>query len=242
MPKIAKWIGDSIETVFSSLIYPARVTQVEYLSDRLKRVRFEGSLGKKGFTPGNVVEFRVTDTDYRHYTPSIYDQTNGICEILFYLHDKGVGSQWAGKLKVGDEMKLMGPGGRIKYDKKNKYHFFFGDETSIGLYLCLKHAAHQNNHEYLCILELDEAHKPWPELLGLSAEVVEKSSANPGQNAAALLEEMQGNCWTVWQHATFYLTGNARSIQAFRKELIVRGVKSKQIQTEPYWVEGKRGL
>lgn len=41
---------------------------------------------------------------------------------------------------------------------------------------------------------------------------------------------------------SFYLTGNAKGIQAFRDKLINNGFSNKQTQTYPYWAEGKIGL
>ncbi|HBG41466.1 MAG TPA: hypothetical protein DDW85_08645 [Porphyromonadaceae bacterium] len=38
-----------------------------------------------------------------------------------YLHGKGIGSRWADALEKGDEIKLIGPGGSLKY----KVVFFY---------------------------------------------------------------------------------------------------------------------
>ena len=86
MPKLPKWVANGVEKVFSHLMHPVAVTHTQYLDDQLKLVRFEGDLSKTKFTPGNVIEFRVNDTDFRHYTPSLFNKSAGVCEVIFYLH------------------------------------------------------------------------------------------------------------------------------------------------------------
>lgn len=238
MPKIPKWLGDTMETLFSAMIHPVSVEDVVMLDTTLSKVRFRGDFHKARFNPGNVVEFRINETDYRHYTPSVFDSEQGLCEILFYLHAQGPGSAWAEQLQKGDKVNLMGPGGNLKYREEYKYHIIFGDETSLGLVECLKTAINANSQEYLCVLELDDAHRHWPALAGLSADVVSKSAENPAREAIHYLDGLSAH----WKEAVFYLSGNARSIQALRKALIAQDIKSSQIRTEPYWSPGKKGL
>ncbi|MEM6842287.1 MAG: siderophore-interacting protein [Bacteroidota bacterium] len=242
MPSLPKWIANGTEVLFRSIMHPVEVSQTEYLDDELKRVRFFGDLDSANYIPGQVVEFRVNDTEFRHYTPAHYDQEQGICDVLFYLHDFGPGSQWADALTSGDTTKLMGPGGKMQFQTKHQHHFIFGDESSLGLCAMLKSAADEQQREYLCLLELNEAHRHWPELVNLQADVVAKSDQPPAQKAVQMVQDMQGNLWDTWQHAIFYLTGRAQSIQAVRRTLVERGVGSKQIITFPYWADGKTGL
>ncbi|MFC0186364.1 NADPH-dependent ferric siderophore reductase, contains FAD-binding and SIP domains [Pseudarcicella hirudinis] len=238
MSKVPKWVGDTIEIVFRNQIHPVEVSAVEYLSDKLKKVVFKGNLGENPFTPGQVVKFRISDTEYRHYTPVKYDINQGICEVLFYLHGKGIGSIWAENLKIGDFSKILGPGGFLKYKEESKYHFLWGDETSLGLFKCLKESILQNQQEYLCLLELEKEHHNWVSLSGLTADVIDKSE----EDLQTYLNDFNEKCWKNWQNATFYLSGRAGSIQSFRKMLRKKGVKSQNIQTEPYWANGKHGL
>ncbi|MFT3823913.1 MAG: siderophore-interacting protein [Chitinophagaceae bacterium] len=246
MPSIPKWLGDTMETVFSNFLHPVEVTNITSLHPRLKKVRFEGDLSRATFTAGNVVQFRVNNNDYRHFTPCLLDKEKGICEILFYLHDKGPGSEWADKLQTGDKLRLRGPGGHLQYRSDSKYHFFFGDETSLGLVQCMKQQIHENQQEYMCLLELENDFSKWPSFAGIVADVVHKSSLEPAVEAIQwinLFLDMDNVFWNRWQEmATFYLTGNAQSIQAFRKALREQGVASSQIITQPYWAEGKKGL
>lgn len=242
MPRIPKWIGDTMETVFNGMIHPVTVSATEYLSENLKKVVLNGDLTKTKFTPGNVIEFRVTPTDFRHYTISRYDKEKGICEMLLYLHGNSVGSEWAAQLKKDDPLKMMGPGGKLNYSHRHTRHFIFGDETSVGLFSCLQAEALKNGDDCYCLAELDKNHSDWPQLVGVSAKVTGKSLTEPAKEAIEKIATLDRMFWVVWRHAAFYLTGRAKSIQAVRQVLLKKGVPLKSIQTEPYWAEGKKGL
>lgn len=244
MPKVPKWLGDTMETVFSSQYTPVKVTLSESITPGLRKVRFEGEFRKnRDFIPGMVIEFRVSETEYRHYTPSYYDADNGICDVLFYLHDKGPGSKWAASLRDGDEVKLIGPAGKIKYQPESYYHLVFGDETSLSQFYCMHQAFVKDGKKYLFIYESDTANSQWTEKLGLENTIVtEKSDLHPAQESIRFIRNISENEWKQWQSASVYLTGRAKSVQAMRKALTERGIAFKQIKTEPYWSEGKAGL
>lgn len=242
MPTVPKWLGNTLEAVFTAQMHPVQVTHTALISKQLKKVRFEGNLEKVGFKPGQVVEFRVTDTDYRHYTPSFFDAGNGVCEVLFYLHQMGVGSDWAEQLKPGDLYKMLGPGGRLCYDDSYSHHFLFGDETSAGWFQCMEAAISRKGQSYFGLIELDEKNKCWMDDVVIPAHVVPKSPLQPGMGAIDLLSSWANDFWEEARQTCFYLTGRAKSIQAFKKLLLEKEISPKQIRTEPYWADGKKGL
>ncbi|MEM9985828.1 MAG: siderophore-interacting protein [Bacteroidota bacterium] len=242
MPTLPKWIANGIEKVFSGMMHPVSVTQTEMLAPQLKRVRFEGDLSQSHFIPGQVVEFRISDTEYRHYTPSAYEPSAGACEVLFYLHGLGPGSNWASQLDSGYVTKLMGPGGKMKLRETQTRHLLFGDESSLGFCLQMAEAIKARRQAYFCLLELDRAHQHWPGILGLSTEMVPALAEAPGQNAIKHLSSWLKEAEPAWTQAACYLTGRAASIKLLRKHLIKQGISSPQIQSLPYWAKGKVGI
>lgn len=229
-----------MESLFTGSYHSVTISAVDYLSPVLKRVRFEGDFSKlsKPFVPGNVIEFRVSDTEFRHYTPSYFHAGEGICEILFYLHQKGPGSQWVHRLKTGDQTKLLGPGGKIRFDEQARKHLCFGDETSPGLLKCIADEATRRNAACRCIAELDPRHSTWPDLAAVQCTTVSKNAVSAAQEAIETIRAFSDEL----SETTFYLTGNARSVQAVKKYLSGEGIQSRKIHTEPYWAEGKAGL
>lgn len=241
MPRLPRILADLGEKGFGQ---PCSVRETTYIDKALKKVRFEADLQKAAFMPGQVTEFRVGPNDFRHYTFAHFDPRLGIYDIFFYLHDEGPGSKWASALEAGQTVKMLGVGGKMKLASDSRRHFFFGDETALGLFHCLKNAIETNGQEYLGILELDEDSKRWPEMIGLSVDTVSKATHpdKPADEAVSYLNDLNGTLWKTWVNASFYLAGRAASIQAFRKALLARGVRSANISTYPYWSEGKIGL
>ncbi|MEM8887332.1 MAG: siderophore-interacting protein [Bacteroidota bacterium] len=242
MPTVPKWLANGMEKVFSGMMNTVHVSETEYLDKHLKRVRFTGDLSSTKFVPGKVIEFRISDTEFRHYTPSYFDKEAGICDVLFYLHGYGPGSAWASALKKGDQMKLMGPGGKMSYAYASSRQFFFGDESSLGLCYNLAEEAKQKGHAYKCLLEMETENTAWPGIISLDAETVGKSSPHPAEPAISYLQQLPAAEWEDWKAASYYLSGRAKSIQAIRKALVQKGIGSKQIISMPYWADGKKGL
>lgn len=237
-----KWMADASEKFFGKYVHPVKVTDITFLHKDLKKVRFEGDLSDTDFTPGNVIEFRVNDRDFRHYTPSFYHSEKGVCEVVFYLHGKGPGNLWAENLKEGDRVKLLGPGGKLNYNKSCATHFLFGDEASLGMAMCLQKTAQLYGQQLRVLLEMESRHKTWINLIGGKHMYVEQSVQYPAQSAIESLKKTDFGLWNSDHPTAIYLTGRAKSIQQLRRFLLSKGVSKKQIQTEPYWADGKRGL
>lgn len=242
MPRIPKWLGDAMEKVSGKYYHSVRVTHTAYLNEKLKLVRMEGDLFSTSFTAGNVVEFRVTDQDYRHYTPSRFDKEAGVCEVIFYTHHKGAGSGWAEALTVGDELKLIGPGGKLHYVPTQRNHFVFGDETSVGWMQCMEAAIERNGHHIFGLLEVKPGYNGWERFINKNIRITEASYLDAAGPAIEVVKNWEDHFPVLMEETFFYLTGRAKSIQVLRKTLIKKGVSSSRIKSEPYWAEGKSGL
>ena len=252
MPQLPKWLADTMVVVVSPWLHHAMVEHTVMLSDTLKLITFKGDFESEHFLPGEVVQFRVDDKSFRHYTLSSFNKEEGSCTVLFYLNGKGPGSHWAAHLQAGHQVSFRAGKGKLQYNGQASHHFFFGDETSIGLFDWYKTMALANSHEYFGVLELKPqpengswGHEPGKDVLGalkIMIDSVDAYQEAPAVNAIAWMEDMHPDCWTTWKRATFYLAGRALSISRFRKYLLQRNVAGKQILTTAYWADGKKGL
>jgi len=222
-------MANAMESLFSGSYHPVKITEVKYLNKSLKQVRFKGDFShiQKEFLPGNVIEFRINDTEFRHYTPSFFNKDEGIFEVLFYLHDKGPGSKWAANLDTGTELKLLGPGKKMSMNLDSKIHIIYGDETSLGLMKWFSNYCKDLQKACYFVIDIDEKHKDWFNFLSID------SSCFIEQNELENIEK---------DSTSFYLTGNAKKIQSFRNNILKMGFSKTQIQSYPYWAEGKIGL
>lgn len=241
MPKLPSWLANTMEKVISNKIYQVEVVETKMLSSNLKCITFKGDFFDAKFIPGNEVLLRVNANEYRHYTLSSYDEANETCEVIFYLNRQGPGHILAVNIQKGDHLKLIVDRARVKYNEASNQHFFFGDETSLGLYESLGKKVLDEDVEYFGVLELQEENLNSVEHLKLLIDTVPSDVNAPAQNAITWMDNMHPLCWEMWQNATFYLTGRAKSIQQFKRYLKQRGVSFRQIVTMPYWEIGKVG-
>ncbi|GGH13102.1 siderophore-interacting protein [Pedobacter zeae] len=241
MPKSPSWLNNTTETEVSNKTFHVEVAEIKMLSSNLKCVTFKGDFFDAGFIPGNVVLFKVSANDYRHYTLSAFDQEKDTCKVIFYLNQQGPGYNFAVNIQNGDRLELIADCARVKYNEASNQHFFFGDETSMGLYESLGKKAVDEEVEYFGILELQEENFDSVNHLNLLIDVVPSDLSAPAKNAITWMDNMHPLCWNMWQNATFYLTGRSKSVQQFKKYLKQRGVRFSQLVTMPYWELGKVG-
>lgn len=236
MPEIPALLANTLVPLFAR---PTRAVAIEELSPRLKRVRFEGAaLRGVRWRPGQEVEFRVSGTAFRHYTPSHFDGASGALEVVFFLHGGGPGSAWASELKAGAHVDVLGPGGGFGLDASATTHVFLGDETSLGVFYAMMRALPPGTRVAGAV-EVEPGCERWPSLLGLSLEGAVRGGGPRGAPLHTWIERNRDQA----ERAAVYLVGHAGSIVSLRKALIDdHGRPKRAIRTKVYWADGKRGL
>lgn len=238
MPEMPAVLANTLVPWFAK---PTRVTSVETLAPRLRRVRFEGeSLKGVRAEPGHEVEFRVGQTAFRHYTPSLMDPARGAMEVVFFLHGLGPGSTWAEGLRPGAEVDVLGPAGRLVLNRDARCHVFLGDETCLGLFVAMIQAL-PPSVDVRGAVEVAPGTEDWPGLVGLPLAAVVRPDGTP--RGMALLTWLESGGVQSGTGATAYLAGHAGSIVMLRKELLDRrGFAKRDVRSKAYWADGKRGL
>jgi len=234
-----KWIGDLSEKAFKSYYRPVIVTDIEYYDRLLKRVRFQGeALKGVDWKPAQEVEFRVTETDFRHYTPLCWNDTEGYTDVLFYLHSQGPGSAWADRVESGLEINLIGPGGKFVLPPDRDNVAMLGDETTLSAFKSMRDVLPNDACAY-CILEMEAYAHDWPSRIGLEAAVLQTKHGHRGQ---VLEDWLNGFLKKGGDGASFFLSGNAGTIKRLRRQLLAKKIPPGNIFSKPYWMEGRQGL
>jgi NADPH-dependent ferric siderophore reductase len=241
MPRVPRWVADAMESVFSGQIRKVSILEITYLNPHLKKITFKGDFSTVSFKAGQAVAIRVDDTNFRNYTPSYWDSELGIFQIVFHLHGSGPGSSYISNLQLEDTIAIGLPRGFGLYKEKHQYHFFFGDETAVGLFENLQQVIEENGQDYIGILELNNDTLNYKISTNSGLDIV-PSAPEKAQSAISLFEQLPDRVWELWKNAAFYLIGNGKSIQRFRDALKDKGVNIRNIKTQPYWMEGKFGL
>lgn len=229
-------------TFTESQLYETTVTDITLLSDELKLVRFRNEHGHMHLLPGQQVMVRVDDQHFRRYALAACHAAEESCSILFYLNGKGPGCKWVTALQVGDPVVFSTETGQLLYDARATHHFFFGDETTLGLFDWYKKIALEENREYFGVAELHNGNDKPLQQLQLMIDTVPAVQEAPGAAAIEWIEQMHPDCWKTWKNATYYLAGRSASIQRMKQYLLGREVSVSSIRTATYWTDGVTGL
>lgn len=235
--KLPKWAADLAEKS-SSIMKDMKVLEADYISPSIKKIRFQGDISRMNFQIGYANIIRVSDTEFRNYTASYHNVREGILDIIFHIHGKGVGSQYIDGLQPKDELRISIPRGKKMYDETIRRQFIFGDETSLGLACSILPILQKNKHQYQFYFELENENQNTPKILGLENYTVFPKT-NAFKNAQWISELPVINAGE-WNTASFILTGNVKSVQTFRKTL--KDQSRANITSQGYWLEGKKGL
>ncbi len=239
MPKVAKWLGDALETLMGSKMPSIKVISIDKINTHIKKIKFQGNISEMDFQLGYAVAVRVSNTEYRNYTASYNDPENGILEIIVHLHNDAPGSNFMNNLTVSDEIRISMPRGKKMYDPYISTYILFGDETTLGLACAFQNKIKTEKKSIYFFLELNNENKDIPHLLGLQNCTVH--SKNTFCKNEDLINELLIFKTERWEESNFILTGNAKSVQIVRNNLRKRVSKGKII-AQAYWMEGKTGF
>ncbi len=231
-----KWVGDWLEGAGGPRL---KVIDVNYITQTIKKIRLGGDLSKMKFLTGGASVIRVSDTEYRNYTIASCDLSANHLDLIVHIHGNGPGSQYMNSLRSGDSLYISSPRGRVMYDRYVKRQFLFGDETSLGLAYTLQYNFKRNEQSFHFCFELERENQLAPQLLGLeNCTIFLKDGSFANESWIKYLPVLK---IAEWANANFILTGNAKSVQAFRNTLNTHAVKGK-VFAQGYWLEGKKGL
>lgn len=238
MPSAPKWLFDITERLLLPKIPLMEVSMSEYLSPTVKKIQFKGTFDSLQFQVGSYLDFRVSDTEARRYTVSYIDPQKETLEFIVHLHGEGQGRQFMEDLKVGNKIVVSAPRSHKCYEKSFKNYLLFGDETSLALACSFLPVLINNHHQFHFYFELEQANQDVPKLLGIpNCTVFAKDGSFLNENWISKLPIFQD---ATSNDTTFVLTGNAKSVQTFKKA--IKSSTKAKIFSHGYWLEGKKGL
>ncbi|HMN43519.1 MAG TPA: siderophore-interacting protein [Povalibacter sp.] len=217
--KFARLLGNA-------LLRRGRVVEVGDVAPGFRRLVFESDTPKPA--AGMKVQVLLPADDMRTYTPVALER--GIA-LLCRTHGSGPAARWLSQIKIGDELRFMGPQRSLSLDPGPV--ILVGDETSIATAAAFGIERPQQVHGVFLVAS-PEAAREAAKAVGLqSADFVATDDSTGAVNAiVARLAEMPG--------ATVALTGGSPLVLAVRDALRERGVRN--LKTKTYWIPGRAGL
>jgi hypothetical protein len=211
-------------------MHHAVVVYSEILSVNCKLVSFKSELQNTALQPGQQLFIAARDQVTIQGTLSHIDKDKQLYSILLFLDNNNAHNALVVDIAPGDNLQFTLGEGKLYYNNKATHHFFFGDETAIGLFNAFKQVALENDHEYFGIMELQPYNEPVLNRLLLLIDSVPALHGQVSRAAITWMEDMHPNCWKAWHKATFYLAGAAALVMPFKQYLLQRQVPESRIR------------
>lgn len=227
--------------------HAATVARNEVLSPGLRRLvlrspDFEGAT----IEPCDVTAFRVSRTEFRHYTPALLDGDE--LSIVVQRHDHPgptPGHDLVEGWVEGDDVRVCRWSSARAFTwaaSGDRPVVLLGDATVISLAQCMsERAAREGDRDLLVVLEVPEGDVEATRSLVPDATVLPAVEV-PGAVLDAWIRT-NAEALRLLQDPAVYLAGHGQSIQ--RQRTLLRDVvrlDRRAVRTQPFWADGKVGL
>lgn len=227
--------------------HAATVARNEVLSSGLRRLvlRSPDFVGAT-IEPCDVTAFRVSPTDFRHYTPALVDGDELSIVVQRHGHP--------GPTPGHDLVESLGEGDDVRVCRWSSARAFtwaasgerpvvlLGDATVISLAQCMaERAEREGGRDLLVVLEV-----PAPDVEAARRLVPDATVLPSVEVPGAVLDAwIRANVDTLGrlEDPAVYLAGHGQSIQRQRDLLRgLVGLDRRAVRTQPFWADGKVGL
>jgi NADPH-dependent ferric siderophore reductase len=240
-----------IKSLRDAVFLSATISEIESLTPRMRRVRFDGSR-LKGLTwqPGQHIRLQVAGLGesllrlHPHdalRTYSIYDADPDLGTLDIVMYDHGAESstparRWLNAAAVGNDVQFSRPQGGFVVRDAAPYHLFVGEDTASVAFAAMLRSLPTTAEVYGVVEATDAA-----DHLDLPLQQVQRGEASAADSA--LLTDAIRALELPDQPGIAYLAGEARTIQSLRKILVAeRGWDRRSIRTKPFWTPGRTGM
>jgi NADPH-dependent ferric siderophore reductase len=174
----------------------------------------------------------------RTYTPRRFDADRRELDVEFVLHGTGVAANWAAKAQVGDQLTVMGPGGRYHPLAQSGMFVVVVDDTAIPAAGTVIEALPETT-EIFALCEVTDRSDERP----LSADRVvditwlhrNPGSFEPGALLFDAVKDLPADLDADW-----FVACEAGAMRQLRTHLITdRHVDPGRLHTRGYWRRGE---
>ncbi len=175
----------------------------------------------------------------RTYSVWKYDRVSGTIDMAVCAHSEGPGSSWIKSLVPGNTIYLSAPKGKFILDTSATEYLFIGDASALAhLYEIRRNLP--SSKTIRGIIYAEKNTQVFSDLDGTYPFEFYELPQNPLQQIKKLIENKSvGNT----PESLIYIGGDGRicvGLHDYFKN--VRGLKSRNIKTKPFWMPGKKGL
>jgi NADPH-dependent ferric siderophore reductase len=244
-----------IKSLRDAMFLSAEISEIEKLTPRLRRIRFEGPrLKGLKWTPGQHIRLQVANLGESFLrlhphdalrTYSIYDADpdGGTLDIVMLDHggEPDVvtpARRWLGAAAVGDDVQFTRPQGNLVVRPDAAYHVFAGEETASVTFAAMLRSLPPTADVHGVVEAADQA-----DLLELARPLQQVQRGDASAKESAVLADAVRALELPDHPGVAYLAGEARTIQILRTILVTeRGWDRRAIRTKPFWTPGRSGM
>jgi NADPH-dependent ferric siderophore reductase len=244
-----------IKSLRDAVFLSAEISEIEQLTPRLRRIRFEGPrLQGLNWTPGQHIRLQVAglgESFLRLHphdalrTYSIYDADPDLGTLDIVMFDHGGDSEsltparrWSSTAGVGDDVQFTRAQGNLVVHDDAPYHVFAGEETASIAFAAMLRSLPKTAEVHGVVEVADQA-----DHLELARPLHQVQRGDGSAKDSPVLAEAVRALELPERPGAAYLAGEARTIQALRKILITeRGWDRRDIRTKPFWTPGRSGM
>ena len=244
-----------IKSLRDAVFLSAEISEIEQLTPRLRRIRFESSrLHGLNWTPGQHIRLQVAglgESFLRLHphdalrTYSIYDADPDLGTLDIAMLDHGgepdvttPARRWSGSAAVGDSVQFTRPQGNLVVRHDAPYHVFAGEETASVAFAAMLRDLSPEAEVHGVVEAAEHA-----DHLELARPLDRVQRGNASAEDSAVLADAVRALELPDHPGVAYLAGEARTIQTLRKILVTeRGWDRRDIRTKPFWTPGRSGM
>ncbi|MEV0924850.1 siderophore-interacting protein [Streptomyces spongiicola] len=245
-------------------VHQARVLRTERITPHMVRLVLGGeglaSFALEGFTDHYVkVVFPAPDTAYpepfdmarireefprdrwpstRTYTVRSFDAVHRELVIDFVVHgDEGLAGPWAARVRPGETVRLLGPGGGYAPDPAADWHLLAGDESALpAIAAALEQMPRGARVHALVEIAGPEEEQKIATPDGVTVSWLHRGARPVGEALIAAVRELGFPAGDV--HA--FVHGEAGAVRELRRHLrLERGIPRERLSVSGYWRTGK---
>jgi NADPH-dependent ferric siderophore reductase len=238
----------------SASTHRLRVAGAVDVGPRMRRIMLVADAGLDGFDPlpGQDVVVHLSDGVgngvRRRYTIRRLDRAASTFDLDVVVHGHGVGSAWGMAARVGDEVDVFGPRGKVLLSAAH-WQLFVGDESALPAIVEMAEAvlgqAGDPARTVVALIEVQDAADEQPVGLTGGTEIASRldlrwlhRGPNPPGAPDTLLAGLAGvGELNSGGHA--YVFGESRVVRRLREELAAAGFRPDQISAKGYWNIGR---
>lgn len=174
----------------------------------------------------------------RTYTPRRFDRDRLELDIEFVLHGDGVAARWAAAARIGDQVTVMGPGGRYQPSAPSGGFVIAVDDTAIPAAGTIIDAL-PNGVDILAICEVTDSDDERPLTPTRDIDVTwlhrAPDDAEPGALLHAAVAALPADLDADW-----FVACEAGAMRRIRSHLRTdRQIADERLQTRGYWRRGE---